>query len=142
MGPVAPIPGATAWHRAEFRWSWGATRMHFIVILIPHAETTAQGIDEAKDIAYRWARKNKPGWPRGWQTGFTLFPVFATGNASPDARHWFGRSLEKHWAAFVVPVMHEAATNSIYAVRVGGLFGAAFNSELRHILRTLFHVSI
>jgi hypothetical protein len=118
--------------RSDFRWRWGAIRLHTFVFVVEPLTSTAWKVAAIAEDSRVWARDHKGGLPGGFQTGAVAVPIFIVPDLS-ELRSWASGPQSKRFAASLFPVVISLDGDEA-AYRTSTQFvGIAFEPFLREL---------
>lgn len=116
--------------RADFRSSWGFTRLHTFIVAHEVEVATADDIEELSERSTRYAVRNKGGLPRGFQTGVAVLPVLICRTAPDDAVAVAERQPRKRFATLVLPVLIDLSQQRIVTYHEPRFWGSLYQDFL------------
>ncbi|MFF6780254.1 levansucrase [Streptomyces sp. NPDC012510] len=125
--------------RAEFRWSWMATKLHLFTVAAAVPEITIPTIETFTDQVMTYAKKTKGGLPAGLQNGLASFPVLVSDRVDPAAVRWAEAQQRQKWAGMSRPVVVDTAQQYVGTYRGTPVIGLAFSSYLEQKAHRYFH---
>lgn len=137
--PILKKPSVIAYEK-KFRWAWMATQLNTFIVASDFGEETVgeAQIERHLEAAFRFAKANYTGWPRGLQSGLAVISVLIGNNISDEAKAYCTELKSgKKWAAVTVPVVVDTAENKVYSFRKKPMWGRIYYPHFEKLIKTL-----
>lgn len=122
-------------YQAEFRWRWFATRLHVFTFVAAMDHVGKQDIREFARLCTDFAKKEKPGLPRGFQTGAAAVPIVVASEVDDEATSWVETGVKNRFALLTFPALVDAGSGEVLTVRKIRAWGMIYDAFLRHVVR-------
>ena len=127
-------------YEGVFKWRWLATKLK-IFSFVAYAETVdLQTMQMYSHNCFDYALKNRPGLPRGLQCAVVSNNVLVCNQATPDALAYAAARPDKHWSAFVSPVLVDLSNNALWYYREAIVWGMIYDGFLKRYVEEHFNV--
>jgi len=114
-----------------FKLAWFATKLKIFSFVNYAPSIDRNIIKEYSKNCLKYALRNKPGLPRGFQNGVVSNNVLVSDNITPDALEFVNTRPKKHFSAFELPMIYDLNTNTLYYYQGGVIFGAVYEHFIR-----------
>lgn len=121
-------------YRSDFRWSWLATKMHTFTFIAALDSAGRETLASFANACADYAEKNKPGLPRGLQTGSAAVTVAVVEGPSEDAVSWASSRPKRRFATMLFPALVDAETGTVTTVKKHLVWGAIYDGHFRRVL--------
>ena len=125
-------------HRSDFRWRWGAARLHTTVTVAAFgADVGLPALESYLDASSRATRTGRI--PRGLQTGTAAVAVAVLPSVSGTARGWADRAHGHRFAAVAYPVVVGLSPAEVVEprrMRIGWVFRGFLREIVVDVVRT------
>lgn len=116
---------AVVGYRAQFRWSWLATRVHLFTVAASVPYVNMQRLQQFTNDVLSFGVMER-GRLRGLQTGVGVIAALVSESVDPDARTWATTELVVRRGALAWPAVVDLSSGRRFshagAVRRGGLY--------------------
>lgn len=122
-------------YQAKFRWRWFATHLHVFTFVSAMDHVGKQDIQEFARLCTDFAKKEKPGLPRGFQTGAAAVPIVVATEVDDEATSWVETGVKNRFALLTFPALVDAGSGDVLAVRKIRAWGMIYDAFLRQVVR-------
>ena len=127
-------------YEKKFRWMWFATQMNTFVIASDLGDEiiTEPLMVKFLDGAFKYAKKNYRGWPRGLQSGFGVIAILISRNVEEAAAEYCRKmKTGKKFAGFAVPVVVNAQSKEVIQFEKDPFWGKIYYPYFRELIDEL-----
>lgn len=111
-------------------------KLHSTVCFSEHI--TLEQIKRYSSECFNNALKNSPGMLRGMQNGVVSFSCLVSEEVDEDALLWVQNELEKHYAAFELPIIYDLKNDKLYFYGKTPVWGALYYKFFRNYIEKHF----
>ena len=120
-----------------FKWKWIATQLNTFIVTSDFGDEQVD-VDTIKkhlEASFNYTKIHYSGWPRGLQSGIAVISILISSNLTQEAIDFcVGLQAAKKYAAFTIPVVHDATNNKTYEFKSYPMWGRIYFPHFRHLI--------
>ncbi|MCF7885811.1 MAG: hypothetical protein K9M80_04880 [Candidatus Marinimicrobia bacterium] len=127
-------------YEKRFKLKWMATQLNTFIVAADFGDNnvTEQTIEDFFARAFKYAKKNYRGWPRGLQSGLAVIGILISKNIDQSAISYCQKlKAGKKYSGFAIPVTIDPSTNQVYYFNKKPIWGKIYYPHFEKMINDL-----